>query len=47
MPRWAQDGFGRTLYVKKAFFVNAAATKWLAVVSDSASPARHGVVTFP
>lgn len=47
MPRWAQDGFSRTLYVKKAFFVNAAATKWLAVVSDSASPARHGVVTFP
>lgn len=44
IPRWAQDGVGRTAYARKAFLNATART---AVVYDTASPARHGVVTFP
>ena len=46
LPKWALDGEGLTAHVSKAFF-NAAGTKRIAVVSDTATPPRHGVVTFP
>jgi chitinase len=46
LPRWAQDGYGRTAQAKRAFF-NAGAGKRVVVVYDTASPVRHGLVTFP
>ncbi len=46
VPIWSQDGWGRTATATKAFF-NAAGTKRFAVVHDTATPIRYGVVTFP
>jgi hypothetical protein len=46
LPAWSQSGYGRTTYAPKAFF-DAAGTKWFAVVHDTATPVRYGVVTFP
>jgi hypothetical protein len=46
LPKWSQDGYGRTAYASKAFF-DGAGTKRVAVVHDTASPVRHGIVTFP
>jgi hypothetical protein len=46
VPPWAENGFGRTASISKAFF-NSGATRRFAVVSDSASPRRYGLVIFP
>ena len=46
VPPWADNGFGRTASISKAFF-DSGATKRMAIVSDSASPQRHGLVVFP
>jgi hypothetical protein len=46
VPPWAEDGYGRTATISKAFF-NSDASRRFAIVSDSASPSRHGLVVFP
>jgi chitinase len=46
LPRWAQDGYGRTAQARRAFFT-AGAAKRVVPVYDTASPVRHGIVTFP
>ncbi|HEY6097801.1 MAG TPA: hypothetical protein VIW03_00130, partial [Anaeromyxobacter sp.] len=46
LPRWAQDGYGRTAQARRAFF-NQGATKRLVTVYDNASPVRYGIITFP
>ncbi|HEX9050926.1 MAG TPA: hypothetical protein VF841_10375 [Anaeromyxobacter sp.] len=46
LPAWSQDGFGRTAFATKAFF-NADGSKRFAVVHDTATPVRYGIVTFP
>ncbi len=46
LPRWAQSGYGRTAFVMRAF-LNSAASKRFAIVSDTATPMRYGVITYP
>jgi hypothetical protein len=46
VPPWGDNGYGRTASISKAFF-NSGATKRMALVSDSASPQRYGLVVFP
>ncbi|HEY6005564.1 MAG TPA: Ig-like domain-containing protein [Anaeromyxobacter sp.] len=46
LPAWADNEFGRTTYALRAF-LNGAATKRFAVVRDTATPTRYGVITYP
>ncbi len=46
LPRWAQDGYGRTAQAKRAFF-NPGATKRIVTVYDTAAPVRYGILTYP
>lgn len=46
LPRWSQDGYGRTATASRAF-LDGAGTRRFAVVRDTATPPRHGIVTFP
>jgi hypothetical protein len=46
LPAWSQDGYGRTTFATKAFF-NADGSKRFAIVHDTATPVRYGIVTFP
>ena len=46
VPPWAENGYGRTAWISKAFF-NSGATRRMAIVSDSASPRRYGLAVFP
>ncbi len=46
LPRWAQDGYGRTAQAKRAFF-DLGATKRVVTVYDTASPRRYGIIEFP
>jgi hypothetical protein len=46
LPAWSQYGYGRTTYASRAFF-DTQGTKRFAVVHDTATPVRYGIVTFP
>jgi hypothetical protein len=46
LPIWSLNGAGLTASASKAFF-DLNGTKRIAVVSDTATPARYGIVTFP
>jgi hypothetical protein len=46
LPLWADDGYGRTASATKAF-LDSTGAKRIAVVSDTATPRRYGLVTFP
>jgi chitinase len=46
LPAWADNGYGRTTFALRAF-LKGDATRRFAVVRDTATPNRYGVVAYP